>query len=89
MGLWNKQPTIMYQDNKSTILIAQQGTGTFKRTKHIGVRHFWIKELMDSGYLSVEYVSTKNMVADILSKPLVGSQFKYLRGKLLGWDLKE
>ena len=86
MGLWNHQPVRMKQDNKSTIIIANQGTGTFKRTKHIRVRYFWVKDLIDQGLLTVDYVPTKEMVADILSKPLVGAQFKYLLAKLLGWN---
>ena len=32
----------------------------------------------------MRYVPTDELVADILTKPLVGSKFRYLRGKLLG-----
>ena len=79
------KPVIMQQDNKSTIIVAGQGTGTFKRTKHIRVRYYWIKQLMDEGLLELQYMPTKEIAADLLSKPLVGQQFKYLLRKVLGW----
>jgi hypothetical protein len=47
LGYKSSEPAIMYQDNTSAILIGSQGTGTFKRSKHIKVRYFWLKELVD------------------------------------------
>ena len=82
---YTSKPVIMQQDNKSTIIVAGQGTGTFKRTKHICVRYYWIKQLMDEGFLELQYMPTKEIAADLLSKPLVGQQFKYLLRKVLGW----
>jgi hypothetical protein len=75
---------VMYQDNKSTIQISEKGRGSFKRTKHIRVRFFWISELIKFGELVLSYLPTGEMIADILTKPLMGSTFRYLRRKLLG-----
>ena len=80
---------ILDQDNLSTMRVSAQGTGTYKRSKHIRVRYYWIKELIDMGRVALRYVPTKEMVADVLSKPVVGAQFQYLVQKLLGWVLKE
>jgi hypothetical protein len=76
---------VLLQDNTSTISSIEQGHGTFKRTKHINVRYFWMKMLIDDGDLVLKWVSTKEMVADILSKPLVGSLFVSLLVLLLCW----
>jgi hypothetical protein len=81
-------PAVMYQDNKATIQIGEKGAGSFKRTKHIRVRFFWITELIKLGELVLEYVPTGEMVADILTKPLIGNSFRYLREKLLGTSNK-
>ena len=81
-------PAVVEQDNTSTILIANRGTGTFKRTKHIKVRYYWIKNLIDSGVIILQYVPTLLMVSDLLTKPLVGARFKTLTARLLGWDSK-
>jgi hypothetical protein len=77
--------SVMYQDNKSAILSMEKGGSSFKRTKHIKIRFFWLKALVDEGLLKFEYVQTAEMVADMLTKPLVGPVFQYLAGKLTGW----
>ena len=78
-------PAIVQQDNTSTILIANRGSGTFKRTKHINVRYYWVKNLIDIGLMVLTYVPTALMVSDLLTKPIVGARFKVLTARLLGW----
>jgi hypothetical protein len=79
-------PAEFYQDNKATMRIANQGKGTFKRTKHIKVRYFWLKDLIDFGTLVLSYIPTAEMVSDLLTKPLIGAKFRYLLAKMLGWN---
>ena len=86
VGYPSTRPAVFYQDNMSTMQIAAQGKGTFKRAKHIKVRFFWIKELIDAGVMTFKYVMSSEMVSDMLSKPTVGSKFQYLLAKLLGWN---
>jgi hypothetical protein len=62
------------------------GTGSFKRAKHIKVCYFWLKELIDNGISKLVYQHTAELVADILTKPLSGAQFQYLLYKLIGWN---
>jgi hypothetical protein len=64
----------------------KQGTHSFKRAKQIKVRFFWMKELLDYGSLKLIYMSTDELVADILTKPLTGGKFQYLLYKLIGWN---
>ena len=61
-----------------------QGTGSFKRAKHIKVRFFWLKDLIDDGDIAIKYVPSEELVADLLTKAMTGAKFKYLRKKLLG-----
>jgi hypothetical protein len=81
-----QETVTIQQDNKCSMEILRAGTGSFKRAKHIKVRFFWLKELIDTGRVLLKYVATGELVADILTKPLTGGTFKYLRKKLLGWD---
>ena len=78
------QKVKIYQDNRSTILAALRGPSYSKRTKHINVRFYKVKELVDSGILDIEYKQSGEMVADILTKPLQGTLFRKLRSRLLG-----
>jgi hypothetical protein len=68
LGFDQSGPSILFQDNQATILVIQRGQ-TFKgRSKHIDVRYFYIKELIDAGVIRVEYCPTALMLADALSK---------------------
>ena len=76
----------MLVDSTCAMQMVKQGTGSFKRAKHIKVRYFWLKDLIDQGLLELIYMPTDELVADILTKPLTGWKFFYLLGKLLGWN---
>ena len=54
-------------------------------TRHIDIRYFFIKDRIDTGDITVEYLHTKSMIADYLTKPLVGELFYKLRDLLLGY----
>jgi hypothetical protein len=75
----------LYQDNTSTIRIAMNGKSCSDRTKHIKLRYFFIKQYIDSGEFEITHCPTDMMVADLLTKPLQGKQFRTLRDKLLGY----
>jgi hypothetical protein len=62
-------PTIVYQDNQSTILMAIQG-GNFKRTKHMICKENFIKDRLKNGEVILKYLVTNNMPADMLTKPI-------------------
>jgi hypothetical protein len=72
-------------DSTCAMQILKHGTGSFKRAKHIKVRYFWLKDLIDQGMIELIYTPTDEFVADILTKLLVGWKFKYPLKKLLGW----
>lgn len=82
---YGKHAAVLEQDNTAAIGFVSKGKGSFKRSKHIKVRYFWLKGLVEAGDLSITYVKTADMIADILTKPLVGAKFRYLLRKLLGW----
>jgi hypothetical protein len=77
-------PAIIAQDNQSTMTLLQKGRSTSDRTRHIDIRYFFVKEKVDSGAVKIVYCNTKQMVADILTKPLQGEQFRTLRDILMG-----
>jgi hypothetical protein len=77
-------PAIIGQDNNSCITLAEKGRSTCKNTKHIDNKYFWINDRINSNEIVLEEVRTNLMVADILTKPLNGAQFIFLRNILLG-----
>jgi len=75
---------ILLQDNTSTIHLIEKGRGSFKNTKHIRVRHFFITDLVKSGKIVLVWQSTKDMVSDILSKGVTYAVFVHLLPRLIG-----
>ena len=80
-------PAIIFQDNKSTIQLANNGPSSSKRTKHINIRYYFVKEKVDNGEIIIQYTPTSDMVSDVLTKPLNGSHFVRLRDLLLNKHL--
>jgi hypothetical protein len=76
----------IYVDSTCAMQMLKQGTGSFKRAKHIKVRFFWLKDLIEEELIELIYTPTDELVADILTKPLNGEKFVYLLNKLIGWS---
>ena len=83
VGHEQKFATVLYEDNMSTIsMIKNKSNG--KQTKHVELRYTIIRDHVSKKLIAVEWMDTKNMTADILTKALAPSSFEYLRLKLLG-----
>ncbi len=89
LGLYvQRGPTVLYEDNKSTIDLAN-GLGKFQKQKHINIKYHYTKDLVNEGVVQVCYCHTEQMLADLLTKPLPSSQHKYLCSLMLNVKEKE
>jgi hypothetical protein len=78
-------PVTIYQDNMSCMALVDRGRSGAERTRHIGIKYFWVKERVTLGEVVVRHMGTKELYANVLTKPLQGSQFVYERECLTGW----
>ena len=77
---YNINSIITYQDNQSAILLENNGrASSYKRTKHLNIRYFFITNLINKGDLHIEYCPTDNMVVDFFTKPLQGKKILQFR----------
>jgi len=68
--------TTSYQDNKSTILLAENGrASSSKHTRHLNVRYYFITDQITKGHVKVAFCPMQDMVADFFTKPLQGNLF--------------
>ena len=59
--------TTIYQDNKSMILLAENGkTLSIKRTRHLDIRYFFMMDQIKKGEVKVAYCPTQDMLGDFL-----------------------
>jgi hypothetical protein len=81
------EQNILFQDNKSTILLATNGRwSSSKRTKHIKSRYFFVKDKVEAGEVSIEHRPTDQMWSDVLTKPKQGAAFQKDRAMLMNCD---
>ena len=81
IGVDCTKPVTVWEDNQAAIGLTRNPIG-HKRTKHIDIKYHFVRECVMIGSLFVKYCNTKEMLADILTKPLPRGQFEYLRSKL-------
>ncbi|GJR74574.1 hypothetical protein Tco_0086939 [Tanacetum coccineum] len=87
-ALWMKQALVDYGvrlddipimcDNKGAIDLSKNPV-QHSRTKHIEIRHHFLRDNVQKGNISIEKVSSEDNIADILTKPLKREPFNYLR----------
>ena len=82
-------PLVLLQDNQSTITIINNGEGYKGKNRHMRVRYGYLHELLQAHALELKYTPTHLMVADLLTKPMGGEQFRFLRYMLMGRDPDE
>lgn len=78
----NAGPVTLYIDNKSAINLAKNPV-FHGRSKHIDIRHHFIRECIEKGEIVVKHVCTELQRADILTKALPVAKFERMQ-KLLG-----
>ncbi|GMG39212.1 unnamed protein product [Aspergillus oryzae] len=71
----------IYEDNQGSIALAKNPE-FHKRTKHIDIRYHFVREKVEDGQVVLQYCSTKDMKADLMTKPITAVQFISLRSKL-------
>lgn len=77
----NQQCVDMRGDNQSAIALAKN-PHLRERSKHIDVYYYYIRDLVEKGMLKIKYISTSEMPADGLTKPLARVAFKRFKGYL-------
>lgn len=85
LGFKQSNPTVVYEDNKSTIAMLQDRKLSKSRTKHIVIRYHYIREKVLSKEIEVRYLHTDSMIADMCTKSLNKSKFLPFRDGLLGY----
>lgn len=72
----NETPSLQI-DNDAAIKLSQNPE-LHRRTKHIAIRHFYVRELVTNNELTVKYVPTEYQCADILTKPVHKPRLKQI-----------
>ena len=78
MGIAVAKPCVVYEDNRSTIKISENATA-LRRSKHIDIRHHFLREHIDNGLIKLVPVASADQRADMLTKVLGPQLFTRFR----------
>ena len=77
---------ILFQYNQSTITIAKNGRDSCTiSSRHIHIRHFFVKDRVYKVEIVVNYYPTHLMTAEYFTKPLQGQMFKMFCDLAMGY----
>ena len=76
----------IYQDNKSAILLENNGKMSSKKggTKHVKMKYYFITDRVQHGEVVVEHMPTEQMWIDVNTKPKQGRPFRVDRSAIMG-----
>ena len=69
IGQMGGESLVIHVDNQGCMALARNPE-FHARTKHIDIQYHFIREKAEGGVIQLQYCPTKEMVADVLTKPV-------------------
>lgn len=82
LGLKSQGPSTLHVDNQGAIEVAKHGVKS-DRTKHVDIKYHHITDMIEKQLVRVEWVSTQEQQADIMTKALAVQSFDKLRNAIM------
>ena len=76
-----EEPTVICCDNMSAIAMTKNPV-FHARTKHIELRHHFIRDLVGEGEIQLQFVSTNDQPADVLTKAATVDRMEWFKKQL-------
>ena len=74
---------VIYRDNTSAMKLEANGKASSgKRTRHFNIKYFYITDLIERKEVQIKYCPSDAMLADYMTKPLVGTKFIHFRQQI-------
>ena len=76
-------PSVIFQDNQSVLAMLRETGSNSLRTRHINIRYYFIRDRAANGEVKLMYLGTADMLADLMTKPILGELFRKLVGRII------
>ena len=81
----NDNLIILLGDNKGSLALTKNSEH-YQRTKHIDIKYHYIRQLIEDNNVTIDYISTDKITANILTKSLIIKIFQKSRRLLKIYD---
>ena len=81
----SEEPVVIFEDNQGAIAMSHNPIH-YAKTKHIHIRHHFIRDQVEAGDIVIKYISTDKMLADALTKALTKVKLDPLKEVFMGND---
>ena len=82
VDMFARQSVSLFSDSMGVVAVL--ANPVLSATKHIDIADFFVRELVERQIVTVSYVRTTYMLADVLTKPLGPDKFFSFIGIILG-----
>jgi hypothetical protein len=82
LGFPQERATKIFEDNKVCISISSNDR-TDARSKHIDVKYHFVRQMIRTNQIQVEYLPTEDMIADMFTKPTSTTAFQKCRASII------
>jgi hypothetical protein len=82
IGFEQREPTVLYTDSQSSIALNKK-QGSRGRSKHIDVRMFYVRELINNNIIDLQWMPGEDLPADLLTKALGTTKFVKLKSDVV------
>ena len=79
------RPLLVMVDNTAALYLAQKGK-TSTKSKHMGIRVARARDIMENEHILYKYIGTKDMIADILTKPVTAEVMNSILPRMMVVD---
>jgi hypothetical protein len=81
LGVFLSTAPILFCDNIGATYLSANPV-FHARTKHIAIDYHFVRDRVATKSLVVKFLSSKDQIADVLTKPLVAARFNFLKTNL-------
>ncbi len=83
MGIKQSEPTMISEDSQACIALTKNSLVN-RRSKHIDITYHFNREKVENGEVDLKYCPTPEMIANVLTKPLLKPHHRELTMLTMG-----
>ena len=82
LGMKQNSSTVIHEDNQACIAQSKNPVN-HQRNRHVLLRYHYLRDIVDQGHATLQYIKTKDQLADVMTKALPSPTFNHFLPSLV------